>query len=455
MLLPRGRRLAALVALAALVSPLDAAANGVFPSSGHLLFDPSDPQTAWLRTYYGVVVTRDGGASWNLVCMQAIGYELPTAPSLALTLDGDPYLGLPDGMVRGWDGGCTYVRVESLEGQRVEDVSQTPLGPAYAVVTMDPQPHRVYRSDDGAVTWEPTPSPLPLKFLPITLDAAPSNPERLYVSGLTGPIAQLVGTFARSSDGGATFDEVLVPGSTLGTSPYIAAVDPADDLRVYVRLDSAPGQLLVTNDGGDNWDVIFTGAGFLRGFALSPDGSTAWVGGEADGVWRASAPDWQFEQVSTGAIRCLRSTEDALYACMLPSAGYAIGKSLDGGATFEPFYVESCLAGPLGCDASSTVGAECPEAWPAVAQQLSVTDCAGEGGGGGGAATASSASGATASAASSTAAGAGGASSSGGPETGGDGCDCASSLPGRPPGATAAWGVLLAFALLRLRRRPP
>lgn len=442
---------AAILAAAALFAPSGARANGVFPSSGHLLFDPNDPSTAWLRTDYGLVVTHDAGASWRLVCMQALDYRAQTTPAFALTPAGVPYVGLPDGLVRGDEQGCSYDRVPSLEGMRVDDVSQTLLGPAYAVITMPTDPHRVYRTDDDAVTFTQTASPLPLKFRPLTLDAAPSNPERLYVSGLTGPEAALVGTFARSADGGASFMEVLVPGSTLGTSPYIAAVDPLDELRVWVRLDSAPGRLLVTSDGGDTWDAVFEGEGFLRGFALSPDGATAWVGGEADGVWRATAPDWVFEQISSISVRCLRATADALYGCMLPSAGFDVGRSDDGGATFEAFFVETCLAGPLDCPPGSTVATECPAPWSTLEEQLGAGDC--EGGGG-------MSSTSTASAASSTAAAASGATGGGGPpgsDGGGSGCDCASN----PRGADASLGLPAALSALaallrrrRIRKRP-
>jgi hypothetical protein len=441
---------AAILAAASLFAPSEARANGVFPSSGHLLFDPSDPDTAWLRTDYGVVVTRDNGASWRLVCMQALDYRAQTTPAFALTPAGVPYVGLPDGLVRGDEQGCSYDRVPSLEGMRVDDVSQTLLGPAYAVITMPADPHRVYRSDDGSVTFTQTSSPLPLKFRPLTLDAAPSNPERLYVSGLTGPDADLVGTFARSSDGGASFTEVLVPGSMLGTSPYIAAVDPLDELRVWVRLDSAPGRLLVTSDGGDSWDVVFEGDGFLRGFALSSDGATAWVGGEADGVWRATAPDWIFEQISTTSVRCLRTTADALYGCMLPSAGFDVGRSDDGGATFEAFFVEKCLAGLIECPGGSTVATECPAPWSTLEVQLGAGDC--EGGGG-----MSSTSNATATAATDAAA-SGATGGGGGPpvsDDGSSGCDCASSTRRLDAsiGLLAGLGVFAAALRRRLLRR--
>jgi photosystem II stability/assembly factor-like uncharacterized protein len=444
---------ASMVALAA-----DARANGVFPSSGHLVLHPGDPSSAWIRMVYGVVLTRDGGASWSLLCQPALGYALPDQPTIAVTPSGSLWLGLPDGAARGSADGCGYDRVPSLEGLRVEDISQTLAGPAYAVVTMQPEPHRVYRTDDGAQTFAATAAPLPLKFQPLTLDAAPSNPDRVYVSGLTGEPPELVGAFARSNDAGASWTEVFVPGSTLATAPYIGAVDPSDELRVYVRLDGAPGRLLVTEDGGDSWEEIFQGEGFLRGFAVSQDGEKAFVGGEADGIWRAAVPDFAFQKITAKPVRCLRAGPDALYACMLPQQGYQVGRSIDDGATFVSYYEERCLDGPLACDPSTPVGARCPAVWPDIAQQVGAREC-GEGGAGGAAATAASAS-STSGSAQSGVTGAGGSGGADGGLAPSGGCGCgvpAAGGPHRYLRVAALFGLFAVAHRLTYRRarKPP
>jgi hypothetical protein len=114
-----------------------------------------------------------------------------------------------------------------------------------------------------------------------TIDVAPSNAERVYLSGLDPEGA---GVLLRSDDGGKTFDAYPVPTDIDNSEvPYIAAVDPDDADAIYLRTDdwvydpveqvaNANDALLYSPDGGADFAVLLRKSGKLLGFTFSPGG---------------------------------------------------------------------------------------------------------------------------------------------------------------------------------------
>jgi hypothetical protein len=135
--------------------------------------------------------------------------------------------------------------------------------------------------------------------------------------------------------------------------------------------DDPSDQLLVSHDGGENWDTVFSLETDLLGFALSPDGSSIAVGGPGKGVYVASSSELVFQLAApVQALRCLKWTADGLFACGQEGLdGWTIGRSLDGGHSFEPFWHQQTLT-PLECAASSTTGAVCPATWADIARTI-------------------------------------------------------------------------------------
>ncbi|WP_437734792.1 WD40/YVTN/BNR-like repeat-containing protein [Sorangium sp. So ce1335] len=439
-------------ALAALPSP--AAANGVFPSADQIVFDPADPARAVARMTYGLLTTQDGGASWRWICEGAVGYDDTggQAPPIAAAAGGRVLAALGDGLVVGTEGGCAWTAAVELAGQAIVDLSVRQGDPSHVVAVAGGDGPRLWASRDGGASWASAGAPLPAGFQARTIDVAPSDPRRVYVSGLSSGGGPVKGVVARSADGGETWEIAAVPGSTTGREPYIAGVDPRDADVLYVRIASAPGRLFVSTDGGAAFAPVFETQGFVRAFAISPDGAAVAVGSDIDGVFRAPSSTLDFERVSTIAPRCFTWTETGLYACASEFLdGFTIARSLDGGATFEPLLQQACLLGPLECAASTRVGALCPIDWPRIALMTGHEDCSPDAGspdagsGAGGA----------------TAAGGGGAGAGGAPDVPGGGaapsadggCGC------RAGGAGAGWAGgmvvagLVAAAAARWRRR--
>src|SRR5690606_2773772 len=138
----------------------------------------------------------------------------------------------------------------------------------------------VWRSDDAGATFARASDPMREDFIAETIDVAPSDPSRVYVTGFFARGSGLYdGAVGRSDDGGRTFAFEAIDGSDNASGPFLAAVHPDDADVLWVRLGGQGGRLLRSADGGASFEEIFQGTGSLQGFALSPDGATILVGG--------------------------------------------------------------------------------------------------------------------------------------------------------------------------------
>ncbi|WP_207217496.1 WD40/YVTN/BNR-like repeat-containing protein [Sorangium cellulosum] len=367
--------LAAAAASLALSAAAPALANGRYPTAGQILVDPADPEHIVVRATYGVLTTRDGGERWSWICEAAVGYSGFEDPMMVVTADGSMLAGLFDGLSATHDGGCDWQFAEGALAQRnIVDLSIDRADPASvlllgsSVMASDAILTQVWESKDDGRTWTQAGADFPSTFLGVTLDSAPSDPRRIYVSGRrNGPTFQ--GIVRRSDDRGATWEEFDVPGSDDRNLPYLGAVDPEDPDVVYVRRDGdGADTLLVSRDGGATWREVFQAASLL-GLALSPDGTRIAAGSDMDGLWVAPTDTLEFTQVGQLGVRCLTWTARGLFACAdEPVDGFSAGVSTDGGATFSPLMTLDRLCGPpAACGAEGSTGRTCPDLWPATA----------------------------------------------------------------------------------------
>jgi MYXO-CTERM domain-containing protein len=427
------RALLAASLCAALLGAAPAWANGRFPAAGQVLVDPADGQHLVLRATFGLLRSRDRGASAGWICEAAIGYAGQEDPMMALGGDGALLAGIYEGLAISRDDGCAWsLAGGALAGLSVIDLSVRPQGAHETLVLAaalagggDGKP-RVFRSLDGAQSFAELPAPLPDDLLALTLDAAPSDPATIYVSGRFGA-PDYQAALIRSLDSGESWERLDIAG-VKDRLPYIAAIAPDDPQTVYLRLDDQPGDaLLVSHDGGAQWTTLFQGKGALLAFALSPDGSELVVGGDKDGVQHSKTAAPAFTQVASIKARCATWAKDGLYVCADPLLdGFALGFSTDGGKTLAPAMQLTAACGALACPAASSVGAHCPGAWAAVAAKIDAKSCAPD---------------------------AGTSAASSGGSTGGEASGCGCGVAGEPSSMLVSMVTLLVTALARRRRR--
>ena len=441
---------AAAFAFAASLAPRSALANGRFPAAGQIVVNPSDPNHLVVRATYGLTVSNDHGAHWSWVCEAAVGYGGTEDPMMAITADGSLIAGIFEGLSTSHDKGCQWDFAQGgLKGRYVIDLATEKLTPKNAVLLISNSIGgsmfltELWETKDNAATWTLAGVDMPVDFLGLTLDAAPSDPDRVYVSGRYGKPGY-DGAIERTNDRGKTWQKLLIPGSNDTALPYIGGIDPVNADVVYVRLDSAKtDKLMVTKDGGTTWKDAFTSTGNLLGFAISPDGATVAVGGDTDGVWTAPSSTLAFKQVSKVGAKCLTWTSAGLYACANEFVdGFAVGLSTNQGATFTPVMHLQVNCGPKECGATTTNGSKCPDAWGATKLTIGGATCEGAGGSSG-----------TGAASSSTSSGAGATSTSSGDSSAPSGGGCSVSAPATAAGMAVPGLALAGAALARRRRR--
>ncbi len=410
-----------------------ARAHGRLPATGQIVFSPTDPNVIAVRATFGMLISRDGGATWRWICLDVYRADLEEDPSVVLFDDGSIGASMLVGLAHGTDGGCTWGFPSSdLDGVVVADLKANPsdAASAFAVTSSGTTSNRVYRTDDDGQTWTPTSDPIdPILFE--TMAVAPSDASRIYLTGAypsdaTHPRRPFV---YRSEDGGATWQPFAFMLANATANVYLLGVDPQDPDRLFVKewSDSAPGRVLRSGDGGQTFTEVLSMLPDTQGFAWSPDGETVWVSSvQNGGLWRSTDGGMTFEEERDDVnLACLTLHAGALWACGNNfSDGFAVGRSMDGGSTFEPMLVLDQVAGLIDCPASSDTATTCEPALADLVSDLHLdagileTPPASTGGG-----------------------------------TGGGGCGCSAAGTGAHHSAPGLLACLVLAGVLRLRRR--
>jgi photosystem II stability/assembly factor-like uncharacterized protein len=402
--------LRSLLALGAVVgvigwSPV-VSANGRYPQAMQFAEDPSDEQRLWLMTTYGLLTTPDRGKTWHWICEQALGIStsVPFDPTFGIHENGSIIMGLTAGLRSTKTRGCDWKQaIPEVADSFVMDVSVDPAARKRGIVLVSfgitPQSggrtvytNQIWETTDNGETFGLLADNLPDNVYSTTMDAAPSDPQRLYISAqeLAADGLSTTALLLRSRNRGQTWESVTLPMKNPFGSSYIAAVHRTNPDILYLRtleyIEGGPAErtaqsaLIYTTDGGDTWRELFRGEAPMLGFALAPDGSEVFIGfgdpsdrgtsidPEKVGLWHASTSDFQFEKRFNHTVQCLGWSARGLYACSrLDPAGFDLGLSKDGGRTFEVVQNRRRINGPAPCAAGTAGANQCTaQVWKAV-----------------------------------------------------------------------------------------
>jgi photosystem II stability/assembly factor-like uncharacterized protein len=354
--------------------PSASLANGRFPLANQLVVDPVNSKHMVARATFGILESDDDGATWTWICEDAVGYFGVEDPAIAVTANGSTLVASSMGLAVSHDGGCSWTkRMVGADRRSGVDVTVNPVNPHEALALESLYTGGVYSvsllktSDDGD-TWTEV-GPLPVNVLAETVEIAPSNPDRVYVSARINP--SQVSALLRSDDGGLTWTQNVMDLPT-GASAYIGAVDPQNPDVVYVRAQvpaNTLGRVHITRDAGVTWTQIWRGQGDVAGFALSADGATVALGGPESGINVASTSNLMFTSPNPLGPSCLTWSKGKLFACAKEAVDFfSIGTSDDKGVSFVPLLHFPDIT-PRACGAA-TSAAVCAATWSSVASTI-------------------------------------------------------------------------------------
>jgi hypothetical protein len=363
--------LALALALAAGVAARPARGNGRFPAAQYVLVGPgAQSSTIVLRTTFGLMVSRDAGASFHWLCEEALQYAGQWDPPLALASDGTISAGLVDGLVQTRDD-CLFDRNASAGATLIADLSNSADGSTiWALEGAPGVADRVLLSTDGGGTFAALGAGV-THVWPLTLDAAPSLPARLYATAFDDTTRAPL--LFRSDDGGVTLR--AQPVDFMGAADgYLAAVHPTRPDTLWIRANKGPNTLLLrSDDGGATLHLAATTMGPMLGFAVSDDGARVWIGGETDGVLRSDDGGQTFRTVANTRVSCMRYHAGALYLCAdWLNEPYALYRWRDGADAPEGIFRLADALGPADCEAGTTEHDTCGTRWPTVRSSVTV-----------------------------------------------------------------------------------
>jgi MYXO-CTERM domain-containing protein len=360
-----------------------ARADGAFPDSLQV-FAPSDrPDRIVLATNFGLLVTENSGARWDWICEQAVIlnaflYQEGPGPDDAIHAVN------LTGQVAASSDLCHFAVAQigsatSTVPQRATDVFPDPSDPLHVFAVGRPfgptTPPTLYESHDGGRTFA---GPRTISAPGTVLDGieiARSNPQVVYVSMTTRhPVS---GSLLRSNDGGQTFQQVDL-GATLGTgTPLIAAVDPENPAKLYLRVVRDSGDALaITEDSGDHLRIALDLTGVISAFLRRANGHLLVATAGSGGGWISTDGGMTFGPWATSAhLRALAERNGTLIAAGDNFADhFAVGTSDDEGATWKPLFRFDQIAGPRRC---GPIPQTCELPWENLVQLFGITSTVG------------------------------------------------------------------------------
>jgi hypothetical protein len=405
-------RTRAVVACAWLAAAGVAAADGRAPSTSTIHFQRGAEQNIAAGMTFGLLLSHDNGSSWEWMCEDAVGYGGTYDPSYSYTPSGAVFATTFNGLAVMRDGcsfnlvtgttcssssHCTFVSVDTTDGS----------GNFYYGAA-DPMDACIYKSSDDGSSFPQKACPGQDNDWWESLDVAPSDDTRLYLTGYrTSNTAPKLFLLFSSTDGGSSFLP-MAGGSAISTIDSsiidIASVDPNDPNTMYVTVspqsimqvqgdgglvEHAIFGLWRTTDGGATFTQVLTEPDYQIYAVARHDGDLV-AASQGNGVLVSHDQGSSWSQPIAGAphVNCITENGSGqIWACtlnygtqLLPSDGAGIMTTTDLTTWTKALAFEN-MAGPVSCAGATVQQSVCVEQnWCTLKQTLAVetstVDCA-------------------------------------------------------------------------------
>jgi MYXO-CTERM domain-containing protein len=369
----------------------DAAANGRPPGVSSIHFRRGMESEIAAGLTFGLVLSRDGGVTWRWMCEDAFPYGGMWDPDYEFTSTGALFATTFDG-IKVMRDGCTFTA--PFGTKLVSTVAQDGNGTLYygtsdTKTIQNPGDSKIYRSTDDGATFPMSSSPGIIDDWWQSLEVAPSDPDRLYLSGHRfvpnpgggGNIRAYL--LFRSDDAGQSWTPLPVTQFATMASSYleIAGISHTDPDLVFARVkleDNAIRDAIYrSTDGGQTWTRILTRANALS-FVVRRSGQLVAATQALGAVRSDDNGDSWVDLVNPPHVNCLtENSAGEVWACtqnfggmQAPSDGHGIMKSKDL-ATWTPVLKFQEIEEPVRCAAGTVQKDRCDvELWCGLCAQL-------------------------------------------------------------------------------------
>jgi hypothetical protein len=406
----RANCLAIIVAAGAISAPMSSHANGRFPASLDVKFQKDNDQLILSSMTFGLLVSKDDGATFEWICEDAINYSGNFNPDYEVADDGaifattngrsrqigEPDAGTPDPRLNpalrvSRDNGCTWNAVPgALANAVVGSVEIGPDGKVWAATAEAGKPNDVYISDNNGTSFSPTGLTNGNAFWR-SLEVADADANRAYVTGLLpqmqlpmdAGISEREGLIYRTTNGGTNWEQLSTSQLQLGFGKdiYVLGTMPNDANTVFLRSVEAGGifvdYLYRSTDGGDNWTKVLELSGYMVGFTITKAGMII-VGTLEDGVRIStdSGDNWT-TPTQEPKMACVgeRPADGDLFACGAnwDPDFFSVGRSTDGAQTWQKVFRLVEIAKPLSCPPGTVQYDVCESLqWPDLKEMFGI-----------------------------------------------------------------------------------
>ncbi len=320
-----------------------------------------------VSTTFGAVYSKDRGASWKVICEEAIGYGTGQRPAWWLSPSGAKFAGSFKGLFVNRTDGCFWEGVPDFEATGCSDI-QAAGSTVLATSGKFGVENLIQRSTDDGKTWTASPEKSTTLFYS-TLRIAPSNPNRVYVAAWWfEPVNSSL--LLRSDDNGQTFARKDLSATLPAAGAfYVLGVHPSkpDVVFASVNKDTEPkaAWLLRSTDSGDSFTPVVTTTEIFSAVAFGPDPSIVYAA-SGNRLYRSTDEGLTFTPLAAPKRNaCVTTRGNDVFSCGLQELdGWAVGQG-DGG-DFSRLLRWSNIAGPPSCPAGSLVKSLCEPLWPVV-----------------------------------------------------------------------------------------
>jgi hypothetical protein len=328
------------------------------PMLDGITVDRADPHAFYVASTFGLLVSRDDACTLHWVCAANLGYDGPWDPKYAISRHAI-YATSFRGLAISRDGGCSFAMARDLGSKWIDTIDLGPTGDVWVGTAISGAPNEVFVSRDDGGSFAPVGLQSPKIFWK-AVRVAPSDAARVYASGyeVAPPTAHL----ASSRDGGRSWLASKLAGIALGATPIVlvAAVDPrAADTFYLISVGANPpagDRLYRSSDGGATFTDVLDVAGAIHDVAIDARHGVLVSTFARAGTDRAPGPAFRakdgvaFAPLGSPPLACLGVAPDgALLGC----AQTSLIRSSDDGKTWSELAKLGGIAGPLACPAGT------------------------------------------------------------------------------------------------------